>query len=157
MDQAIKQALPDTSEPRPAWLWLLAHLLAFAAFYRLTAVVMEGDLAASPMPGVWVGIWLLTGSVAVACCAAAALSGRAVLIRAPRAPVHADDPLGETINHYDEASRPICEKGAAQSCPNQLLKRNEPPRVEVGREVENRQVPIDDANEAQTVNRFCSI
>ncbi len=81
----VKQALPATSEPRSAWPWLLAHLLAFLAFYQLTAVVVEGDLRASPTPGWWVGIWLLTGIVAVICCAAVVLSGRAVLTFVRRA------------------------------------------------------------------------
>jgi exosortase E/protease (VPEID-CTERM system) len=80
-----KQAKPVTPEARPIWPWLLAHLLAFAAFYRLTAVVVEGDLAASSTPGLWVAIWLSTGIGAVACCAAAVLSGGAVLTFVHRA------------------------------------------------------------------------
>ena len=38
-----------------------------------------------PTPGLWVGIWLLTGIVAVICCAAVVLSGRAVLTFVRRA------------------------------------------------------------------------
>lgn len=81
----LKQALSEISEPRPVWPWLLAHLLAFALFFRLTAVVADGDLRASPTPGLWVGIWLVTGIVTVACCAAVAASGRAVLTLIRRA------------------------------------------------------------------------
>jgi len=75
----LRRALDRTSEPHPLWPWLLAHLLAFAAFYRLTAVVVEGDLRVSPNPGLWMGAWLLTGIFAVICCAAAALPARAML------------------------------------------------------------------------------
>jgi len=81
----LKQALPEISEPRPVWPWLLAHLLAFAMFFRLTAVVTDGDLRVSATPGLWVGVWLVTGVVTVACCAAVALSGRAVLTLLRRA------------------------------------------------------------------------
>ena len=81
----LSQALSEVSEPRPVWPWLLAHLLAFAAFFRLTAVVVEGNLQASATPGLWVGLWLVTGVATVACCAAVAVSGRALLTFVRRA------------------------------------------------------------------------
>jgi exosortase E/protease (VPEID-CTERM system) len=49
------------------WLFLLGHLLAFGAFFHLTAVVLEGDIRSSAHPEFWVLTWfglgLLTGAL----------------------------------------------------------------------------------------------
>ncbi len=49
------------------WLFLTGHLLAFAVLFRLTAVVLEGDIRSGAHPEFWVVTWLglalLTGAL----------------------------------------------------------------------------------------------
>jgi exosortase E/protease (VPEID-CTERM system) len=47
------------------WFMLAAHLLAFAGFTALSAVILEGDIRATQYPGAWVLSWLCLGLVTV--------------------------------------------------------------------------------------------
>ena len=47
--------------PSRSWLFLAAHLVAFVAFFRLTAEVLEGGVAASKAADVWVIGWAAAG------------------------------------------------------------------------------------------------
>ncbi len=57
----------------PAWPFLLGHLAALAGFVALTAFILEGDVAGSAAPGVWVAAWGLLGALTVALWSAAVL------------------------------------------------------------------------------------
>jgi exosortase E/protease (VPEID-CTERM system) len=67
--------------PRPwtRWPWLAAHLVAFAAFYVLTARIFGSGLEDLPHPGLWALAWLAATSTAVALLALAALPARLLL------------------------------------------------------------------------------
>ncbi len=55
----------------PAWPFLLGHLAAFAGFTVLTGFMLEGDVAASAAPGLWVLAWGLLGALTLGLWAAA--------------------------------------------------------------------------------------
>jgi len=62
-----------------SWPFLLGHLVSFAVFLELTALILEGDLGASPNPGPWVLLWLLVGITVVSLWTAALIPYRALL------------------------------------------------------------------------------
>jgi len=68
-----------STAPHRLWPLVIGHTVAFAGFFRLTAFVVEGDLRESPVPGLWVLLWLGVGMVTIASCIAVALPARAVL------------------------------------------------------------------------------
>ena len=57
------------------WPWLLSHGVAYTAFFSLTALVLEGELARSACPSAWFLLWLATGGLTLTLAARAALPG----------------------------------------------------------------------------------
>ena len=58
----VRQTTGQTEWVGQTWPMLLAHVGAFAGFLRLTAIVMEGNIQASPHPGGWVIAWAAMGA-----------------------------------------------------------------------------------------------
>ncbi len=54
----LRPLLHGPSRASTGWLFLVGHLLAFAVLYRVTAVVLEGDIRATAHPEFWVSTWL---------------------------------------------------------------------------------------------------
>lgn len=75
----FRLASAASAAPRRSWPFLVAHAVVFAGFFRLTAFVIEGQLRASPVPGLWVITWVAAGIGTVVLCVALALPSKAVL------------------------------------------------------------------------------
>jgi exosortase E/protease (VPEID-CTERM system) len=48
-----------------SWLSLVVHLAAMSAFFRLTAIVIEGELPAARQPGLWIAGWFFAGTLSL--------------------------------------------------------------------------------------------
>jgi exosortase E/protease (VPEID-CTERM system) len=77
--ESFRLASAASPAPRRLWPFLAGHMVAFVGFFRLTAFVVEGQLRASAVPGLWVAAWVAAGVVTVALCLAPALPSRATL------------------------------------------------------------------------------
>jgi exosortase E/protease (VPEID-CTERM system) len=68
---------PDRAQ-RP-WPFLVAHLIGFAVFARLTAAILEGGFAGSQMRWAWITAWLATALASLACWGLCALPPRVLV------------------------------------------------------------------------------
>jgi len=66
------------------WPLFVCHLAAFATFFGLTALVLEGGIARSACPPAWFFLWLTTGGLTLTLGALAALPGHLWLALARR-------------------------------------------------------------------------
>ena len=74
------QHLPvERARAHRTWAYLAVHLAAFALFYRLSAIVIEGDWSGSSTLGLWAGAWLATGAVVAGSWAASMLPLRSAV------------------------------------------------------------------------------
>jgi len=62
-------------QPHRWWPLFLGHLAAYAGFFELTALVLEGNIARSAYPAAWFLLWLATGGLTLTLLALAALPG----------------------------------------------------------------------------------
>lgn len=77
--ELLAGAVAALESPRRWWLFLAAHLAAFALFARLTAVVFGGGLAERASPGLWIAAWTVAGAATVALWAEAMVPASIVL------------------------------------------------------------------------------
>jgi exosortase E/protease (VPEID-CTERM system) len=66
----VKLAEAAAAEPFP-WRLLAAHLAALAAFFQLTAVVLERNIHSSPLAALWLSAWVGAGVLWLGCWGAA--------------------------------------------------------------------------------------
>jgi exosortase E/protease (VPEID-CTERM system) len=58
----LRRVSADLAKPHRMWPWLVAHLVAFAAFAELTAFILEGGFAHSTIQPLWVTLWLVAAA-----------------------------------------------------------------------------------------------
>jgi exosortase E/protease (VPEID-CTERM system) len=59
--EEIRRLARQSSRLISPWPFVIAHLLTYAGFVKLTEIVLEGDIRSSPHPGAWVLGWALLG------------------------------------------------------------------------------------------------
>jgi exosortase E/protease (VPEID-CTERM system) len=85
--EELEELSPRLAGALSVWPLFLAHLIAFAGFAWLTALVLEGDIGASAYPLAWVIAWILLGLATFALWAATLLPANLWLPLARRAAV----------------------------------------------------------------------
>jgi exosortase E/protease (VPEID-CTERM system) len=74
--QKVRGHLSEACRQFSWGLWLLVHLLGFAAFICATAFVLEGHLDSFASPEIWVVFWFTLGLITISCWCFAVLPAR---------------------------------------------------------------------------------
>jgi exosortase E/protease (VPEID-CTERM system) len=82
--EELRRASADRDDAQSPWPFLVAHLVGFALFAGLTAVILEGGFATSTVRGAWIAAWLTIAIATLACWGLCAFPPRLVAVVARR-------------------------------------------------------------------------